>query len=145
MPFFHKYLFKDHQHFFSKNFEVSLSFNKKGGLDGVLTHVTDSIAFQQNLNGLYVMGEFNVKIAFMVEWSDPNVINKVLTCFSGVIMPRSRGKNLLVLTFMQISDSPCGVGSFTERNSDVLFDSRDQDNPDAVEKILRSFATGSFN
>lgn len=124
------------QVFFSQKFFICLKFLKNGMINGTLTHFPATLKFQKPFSGLYTEKTSRLKLTFFIEWANPNLNSKALTCFSGEIFNYEDNSKCLVLRWLQINKSSTRIGSFIHTDLEILIDNEKRDMNREIEKIV---------
>jgi hypothetical protein len=122
--------------FFSENFNISLQFCHKGGLQGNVIDFPNTFRLTKTLHGLYLIEESGIRLSFTTEWKSDDLISKALTCFTGVIFSYGENSECLVLKWLTINESNTSIGSCVERSTEVLFNCTSRDFLAETKKII---------
>ena len=132
------------KNFFCKNFHLSFSFHNKGGVSGTLSHVSNDLVFEKMFNGLYSMEDAGIKLGFIVDWNDPNLVSQTLTTFTGTIFNYDEISECLILRWLKVVGPATWISNTLEEDFEVLFNCSKKDPYLETKKILQHFPFNIF-
>jgi hypothetical protein len=109
----------DYEIFWCETFEVHINLLKNGIVEGKIVHLADIFKLSSPFRGIYIEDENKIVLSFCIEWSNPNLESRNLTCYSGRMI-NFNGNRLLLLKWLQVTETGLTLANVGVIDSSVL-------------------------
>lgn len=111
---------RNSEFFFSDSFLIQLKNIDEYGIEGRIVHYPIGLNLVKSFRGLLTKESGLIKFSFFIEWSNPNLNEKVLTAYSGEIFRSGTKETRLTLEWLQVSEDRLKLGVQTYKGCEVL-------------------------
>lgn len=130
--------------FFNKNAKISFHFLRNGVVDGRLNFNEPGFSSWRGFSGVYTLDEDRIKLAFILEWANPDDLSRSTTTYSGEILRYDLSGTCIILQWLCVLESQVTHLSNAVWDCAVFFDRETPDVGEEMKKVLAHMPADVF-